>query len=133
MSRPEDMWQCQTINCGYIYDPDRGDRKGKIPKGTKFEDLPDDWKCPVCGAGKSMFRPLAGPGSVMERDAQQAASPTPAVEAGPKYRCNVCGYIYDPATGDSSQGIAPGTLFEALPANWKCPVCGASKEEFEEI
>lgn len=64
MAAPEDMWQCQTVNCGYIYDPDRGDRKGKIPKGTRFEDLPEDWKCPVCGAGKKMFRPLAGPGSV---------------------------------------------------------------------
>ena len=64
MANPEDMWQCQTLNCGYIYDPDRGDRKGKIPKGTQFEDLPADWKCPICGAGKKMFRPLAGPGSV---------------------------------------------------------------------
>jgi rubredoxin len=64
MAKPEEMWQCQTTNCGYIYDPDRGDRKGKIPKGTRFEDLPEDWKCPVCGAGKKMFRPLAGPGSV---------------------------------------------------------------------
>jgi rubredoxin len=66
MARPEDMYQCQTTNCGYIYDPDRGDRKGKIPKGTPFEDLPDDWKCPVCGATKKSFRPLAGPGSVKE-------------------------------------------------------------------
>ena len=46
------MYQCQTVNCGYIYNPDKGDRKGKIPKGTRFEDLPDDWKCPICGAGK---------------------------------------------------------------------------------
>ncbi len=58
MARAEDMWQCQTVNCGYIYDPDRGDRKGKIPKGTRFEDLPDDWKCPICGASKKMFRSL---------------------------------------------------------------------------
>ena len=57
-SRPEDMWQCQMTNCGYIYDPARGDKKGKIPPGTRFEDLPDDWKCPCCGAGKSMFQPL---------------------------------------------------------------------------
>ena len=64
MAKPEEMWQCQTINCGYIYNPDKGDRKGKIPKGTKFEDLPDDWKCPICGASKKAFRPLAGPGSV---------------------------------------------------------------------
>ncbi len=65
MARPEDMYQCQTT-CGYIYDPDRGDRKGKIPKGTPFEDLSDDWKCPVCGATKKSFRPLTGPGSVKE-------------------------------------------------------------------
>jgi rubredoxin len=64
MATPEEMWQCQTTTCGYIYDPDRGDRKGKILKGVTFEDLPADWKCPVCGAGQKMFRPLAGPGSV---------------------------------------------------------------------
>jgi rubrerythrin len=64
MGKPEEMWQCQTVNCGYIYDPDRGDRKGKVPKGTRFEDLPEAWKCPVCGAGKRMFRPIMGPGSV---------------------------------------------------------------------
>lgn len=66
MSRPEDMRQCQTLNCGYIYDPGRGDKKGKVPNGTKFEDLLDDWLCPVCGSSKAMFRPLAGPGSVAE-------------------------------------------------------------------
>ena len=66
MAEPEEMWQCQTLNCGYIYDPDRGDRKGKVPKGTSFDDLSKDWKCPVCGAGKRMFKPLSGPGSVAE-------------------------------------------------------------------
>ena len=64
MAAPEEMWQCQTVSCGYIYNPDRGDRKGKIPKGTRFEDLTEDWKCPICGAGKKMFRPLGGQGSV---------------------------------------------------------------------
>lgn len=64
MANPEEMWQCQTTNCGYIYNPDKGDKKGKIPKGTRFEDLPEDWKCPVCGASKKNFRPLGGPGSV---------------------------------------------------------------------
>ncbi len=60
MANPEDMWQCQTSSCGYIYDPDRGDRKGKITKGTSFQDLPKGWKCPVCGAGVKSFRSLAG-------------------------------------------------------------------------
>jgi len=72
MSRPEEMWQCQTPNCGYIYDPAHGDKRGKIPKGTRFEDLPEDWKCPLCGVSKAMFRPLAGPGSVAEEAAKGA-------------------------------------------------------------
>jgi rubredoxin len=71
MSKPEEMWQCQTANCGYIYDPARGDKKGKIPPGTKFEDLPEDWTCPLCGASKKMFRSLAGPGSVVEEASQR--------------------------------------------------------------
>jgi len=69
VSKPEEMYQCQTVNCGYVYDPDRGDRKGKVPKGVQFKDLPEHWVCPVCGAGKKMFRPLAGPGSVQEQNA----------------------------------------------------------------
>jgi rubredoxin len=66
MAKPEEMYQCQMVNCGCIYDPDRGDRKGKIKKGTAFKDMPDDWCCPVCGASKKRFKPMAGPGSVKE-------------------------------------------------------------------
>lgn len=61
MSKIEEMFRCQTVNCGYVYDPDRGDRKGKIPKGTQFSELPEDWKCPVCGATKKMFVSCANP------------------------------------------------------------------------
>ena len=68
MARPEDMWQCQTVNCGYIYDPDKGDKRKKIPPGTTFEELPEDWLCPICRASKKCFRPLAGPGSTKEAD-----------------------------------------------------------------
>ncbi len=50
-----------------------------------------------------------------------------------KYRCKVCGYIYDPAVGDPDSGIEPGTPFEELPDDWVCPVCGAGKEDFEEV
>jgi len=50
-----------------------------------------------------------------------------------KYKCSVCGYIYDPAMGDPDGGIKPGTPFESLPDNWTCPVCGASKSEFEKL
>ncbi len=48
-----------------------------------------------------------------------------------KYVCSVCGYEYDPAEGDPANGVAPGTKFEDLPNTWVCPVCGASKSEFE--
>jgi flavin reductase (DIM6/NTAB) family NADH-FMN oxidoreductase RutF/rubredoxin len=50
-----------------------------------------------------------------------------------KYKCTVCGYIYDPALGDPDSGIKPGTPFESLPANWTCPVCGAEKSNFEKM
>ncbi len=49
-----------------------------------------------------------------------------------KFICMVCGYIYDEAAGDPDSGIAPGTKWEDVPENWICPVCGASKADFEE-
>ena len=52
------MYRCPVSNCGYVYDPDRGDKRRKIPAGTRFEDLPEDWTCPVCGASKKNFKPL---------------------------------------------------------------------------
>ena len=48
-----------------------------------------------------------------------------------KWICTVCGYIYDPAKGDPENGVAAGTSFEDIPSDWVCPVCGASKEDFE--
>ena len=48
-----------------------------------------------------------------------------------RYVCKVCGYVYDPAEGDPENGIDVGTPFESLPDDWVCPVCGASKDEFE--
>jgi rubredoxin len=51
-----DKWECQV--CGYVYDPAEGDNDGGIAPGTPFEDLPDDWVCPVCGVGKDEFSKL---------------------------------------------------------------------------
>ena len=48
-----------------------------------------------------------------------------------KYVCSVCGYVYDPAKGDKEGGIKPGTPFDQLPEEWKCPVCGADKGQFD--
>ncbi len=50
-----------------------------------------------------------------------------------KYKCTVCGFIYDPALGDPDGGIAPGTPFEEIPNDWSCPICGATKDDFEEM
>lgn len=50
-----------------------------------------------------------------------------------KHKCLVCGYIYDPEKGDPDSGIKPGTAFEELPDSWICPVCGATKDQFEKI
>ena len=50
-----------------------------------------------------------------------------------KYRCTVCGYIYDPAVGDPDHGINAGTKFEDLPSGWVCPECGVGKDMFEKV
>ena len=51
-------YQCTV--CGYIYDPEKGDPDGGIAPGTPFEELPDDWVCPVCGAEKDRFEKIEG-------------------------------------------------------------------------
>ncbi len=48
-----------------------------------------------------------------------------------KYRCIVCGYIYDPAEGDPDSGVPAGTAFDDIGDDWVCPTCGAPKSEFE--
>ncbi len=50
-----------------------------------------------------------------------------------KYRCSVCGYVYDPQLGDPDNKVPPGTPFANVPTGWTCPMCGASKEEFEKV
>jgi len=48
------------------------------------------------------------------------------------YVCVICGYVYDEAVGDPDNGLAPGTKWEDVPEDWLCPLCGATKEEFNE-
>lgn len=50
-----------------------------------------------------------------------------------RYRCTVCGYVYDPELGDPDGGVEPGTPFEQIPDDWVCPICGAAKNEFEKM
>ena len=53
MERGMEKYVC--IVCGYVYDPEKGDPDSSTKPGTPFEQLPDDWVCPVCGAGKDQF------------------------------------------------------------------------------
>lgn len=55
MSKPK-RYRC--LPCGHIYDPAEGDPVSGIPPGTAFEDIPEDWSCPDCGATKADFEPL---------------------------------------------------------------------------
>ncbi len=49
-----DKYVCEV--CDWVYDPEVGDPEGGIAPGTKFEDIPDDWVCPLCGVGKDQFQ-----------------------------------------------------------------------------
>jgi len=48
-----------------------------------------------------------------------------------RYVCTICGYVYDPELGDPDNAVEPGTKWEDVPDDWECPVCGASKDDFE--
>jgi rubredoxin len=50
-----------------------------------------------------------------------------------RYMCLVCGLVFDEEQGWPDEGIAPGTKWEDVPANWLCPECGAGKEDFEMV
>ena len=58
---------------------------------------------------------------------------TLAEQAPPRYECRGCGYVYEPSMGDGNRNIPPGTLFTDLPEDWRCPVCGARQNQFENI
>ena len=52
------MKKYQCVVCGFVYDPVEGDPDSGIAPGTSFEDIPDDWECPICGVTKEDFEPL---------------------------------------------------------------------------
>ena len=75
--------------------------------------------------------PKAAATYIEEKKIEKA--PKEATSQMAKYRCTVCGYIYDPEKGDPDSGIKPGTAFEDIPDDWVCPVCGAAKDQFEKV
>ena len=68
----------------------------------------------------------AGPGEDEKKSKKEG-------EIMASYKCNICGYVYDPAEGDPDAEIAAGTAFKDLPDSWVCPMCGAPKTEFEKV
>jgi len=103
----KDMTRYRCTLCGYIYSPLRGEPHNGIPEGTAFEDLPEDYICPVCGQ--------RGKGRI-GKWGFEAWRPT-------RYLCSLCSYIYDEKRGEPHRGIKPGTKFEDLPDDYSCPVC----------
>lgn len=107
--------------CGFTYDEAVGMPDAGIAPGTRWEDLPDDWRCPLCGAPKALF----------ERGEESTPAPQPVPPAKKTYACAVCGFTYGESTGAPDVGIAPGTKWEDIPGDWVCPICGAPKSVFE--
>jgi rubredoxin len=69
---------------------------------------------------------LQGADEALNFPSEGARNPAPMK----KYLCSACDYEYDPALGDPEHGIPPGTAFEDIPDDWRCPVCGISKDAF---
>jgi rubredoxin len=104
---PKDMTRYRCKLCGYIYSPLRGEPHNGIPAGTPFDDLPEDYVCPVCG--------MQGKGRIGKWGFDEWR-PT-------RYICSMCNYVYDEKRGEPHRGIKPGTKFEDLPDDYVCPVC----------
>ncbi len=116
----------KCMKCEYIYDPFFGDPEGGIEPGVGFENLPADWVCPICGAGKREKMEVIDRGEKRKKKLNLFIKQLFGRE---RHRCFRCGYIYDPLTGDLKNGIERGTDFEDLPNTWSCPDCGAGKNE----
>ena len=99
-------WRCGL--CSYIYD--------EAKESARWEDLPADWVCPVCGSPKTSFVNLEDVTKAVPASAEPEEAP-PA-----SYQCGLCSHRYDEAK--------EGVPWEDLPDDWRCPVCGSGKGSF---
>ena len=120
------VWECQI--CGWIYDEAKGSPDDGIPPGTRWDDIPDDWCCPECGASKDEFAMLEVAGDAPKAaavataaDSKPATAAKPQTAAGRIWECMVCGWVYDEARGAPEEGIPAGTRWEDIPGDWTCP------------
>ena len=117
---PNCSWQKGSIEKNHEY------IRYVLPKGTSFSGLSQDDCYTLASNINSVPRV-----SLNNHSPYEMAINFIGKENMDKYICTVCEYIYDPALGDPENGIAPGTAFEDLPADWVCPLCGVGKEDFE--
>jgi rubredoxin len=93
------MPQVRCSVCGYIYDEEAGEPSTKTGPDTPFEELPDEWRCPVCAAEKSAFSPVST-----------------SAESGPAlsmvWRCTVCNYRYNEENGEAATNTPLYTLIQ---------------------
>jgi len=145
------VWEC--IICGWLYDESLGCPEDGIAPGTRWEDVPEDWTCPVCGVSKQDFEmvktgpsPTSIPASVapatssthqsstiMKDEAPSVLNPTNSGEPFQIWECIICGWIYDESKGWPDDDILPGTRWVDIPDDWTCPDCGVGKQDFEMI
>ena len=134
------VWEC--LICGWTYDEAKGWPEDGIAPGTRWEDIPEDWSCPECGAAKEDFQMLAvAAKSAPEQPQPKTSAPistsapsgSPATSGSRIWECMVCGWVYDEAKGWPEDGIAPGTRWEDIPEDWCCPQCGVGKDEFDMV
>lgn len=145
------IWEC--IICGWLYDESLGCPEDGIAPGTRWEDVPEDWTCPVCGVSKQDFEmvktgpsPTSIPASVapatssthqsstiMKDEAPSVLNPTNSGEPFQIWECIICGWIYDESKGWPDDDILPGTRWVDIPDDWTCPDCGVGKQDFEMI
>ncbi len=115
-----DVYECEV--CATVYD--------EVAEDVPFDELPEDWSCPVCDSDASYFHPRItssdGRGAGAPDDASTATAPDTAPDTARSsrlvYECGVCGYIYD----EEEEGVE----WSALPDSWRCPVCESDNSYF---
>ena len=140
--------------CGFVYDEEKGIPEDGIKAGTKWSDVPEDFVCPLCGVGKDQFNKVEEKKEVKkgekiadkavlenkdnkneEKNIKKENKKEVKSEKPEKkyaiYICNACEYVYDEELGIPEDDIKAGTIWEKLPEDWVCPLCGVGKEDFE--
>jgi len=116
-----------TMTYEYYQQVKRGTTPKTAPSYVDVQKASAD----IAGAAAKVAQPVSAP--TAPAAVPQPAAPSQAAAKPAKYKCQVCGWIYDPAVGDPDGGIKPGIPFEDIPDNWTCPVCGAEKNQFSKI